>query len=211
MIIGGVRVKLAGGGLCWQAGLAIDADGAPRAYHPVSKQGLDALANAGRPGNWWGIVCDAKGEPIVQGPKDPAPGFYVSPTALVDASKKASDPRRYVDASTVPYLAVPPEALAWCKKADVAMVMNRANGELAGAVIADVGPRGKIGEGSPALAVALGISADPRRGGTSKGIAVVIFCGSSKGWPRTVAEVDAQARELFAAWGGVDRLVVEVG
>src|SRR5262245_32378245 len=53
-------------GLFFQAGMAIDADGAPQAYHPDSKSGLDALANAGKPGNWWALVVDDKGEPLLQ-------------------------------------------------------------------------------------------------------------------------------------------------
>src|SRR5215470_6261074 len=69
----------------FQAGMAIDADGAPTAYHPVHGRGLDNLANAGHQGNWYGVVTDTgqkNGKPVVQGSQDPAPGFYVSPTAL---------------------------------------------------------------------------------------------------------------------------------
>src|SRR4051794_11780091 len=58
----------------------IDADGAYRAYHRESGRGLDLLAYAGHPGNWWGIVTHnlrPDGQPIVQGPTDPAPGYYI--------------------------------------------------------------------------------------------------------------------------------------
>ena len=55
-----------------------DADGDPRAYHPKgSPPGLDYLANAGHPGNWWALATDngkPNGRPIIQGPNDPAPG-----------------------------------------------------------------------------------------------------------------------------------------
>jgi hypothetical protein len=61
------RLFTAGGTPVWQitgqkaffftAGLAIDADGAPDAYHP-NDTGRDFLANAGRPGNWWAPVTD---------------------------------------------------------------------------------------------------------------------------------------------------------
>jgi hypothetical protein len=43
--------------------------GAPNAYHPEDK-GLDFLANAGKTGNWWGIVTEdgtPSGKPVVQG------------------------------------------------------------------------------------------------------------------------------------------------
>src|SRR3954453_23136110 len=69
--------------LYFVAGMAIDADGSPRAYHPRgSPPGLDFLANAGSSGNFFGIVTDRHGQPIVQSARDPAPGFFVSPTSL---------------------------------------------------------------------------------------------------------------------------------
>jgi hypothetical protein len=42
----------------YKSGMAIDADGALRAYHPNDRSGLDALAHAGHPGNWWALVTD---------------------------------------------------------------------------------------------------------------------------------------------------------
>ena len=40
--------------------MMIDADGALRAYHPDDVPGLDRLAHAGAPGNWWGIVTERR-------------------------------------------------------------------------------------------------------------------------------------------------------
>src|SRR5262249_49419827 len=54
----------------YESGMAIDADGAFRAYHPNDRLGLDSLAHAGHQGNWWALVTDngkASGRPIVQG------------------------------------------------------------------------------------------------------------------------------------------------
>jgi hypothetical protein len=69
-----------GSAFFYEAGLTIDADGAPHAYHPNEKSGLDYLSNAWRPGNWWALVTDnakPSGRPIIQGANDPAPGFYM--------------------------------------------------------------------------------------------------------------------------------------
>src|SRR5258708_6411524 len=69
--------------------------------------GLEYLSNAGRPGNWLGRVTDngmPSGSLVVQTADDPAPGFYVSPTALEDRSRKGSDPRRYVNSEAVNYI-----------------------------------------------------------------------------------------------------------
>ena len=90
----------------FSAGMTIDADGSPNAYSP-DNTGLDDLVNAGAPGHWDGVIQDEKGDPIIQGPEDPFPGFFVSCTSLVDRSKKRSDPTRYVDASKIPYVVLP--------------------------------------------------------------------------------------------------------
>ena len=74
--------------------LRVSADGSPRAYHRDPKLGLDFLGNAGSAGRWWGIVIDSKAEPVVQGENDPAPGYYISQTALQDRTKAPTDPRR---------------------------------------------------------------------------------------------------------------------
>lgn len=192
LVVGGVPVFVENGVVRWTAGLAVDADGAPNAYAPPGSglKPLDALANAGRPGNWWGIVTHTgrpDGIPIIQTASDPAPGYYVSTTSLIDRSRPRRDPRRYVDSTRVPYLAIPPEILRLgVKLGDVAHVAYKDRSSPA--VVADVGPRGKIGEGSIALAVALGLDGSPRRGGTSAGVECAVFCGSSRGWPRTEAD-----------------------
>lgn len=200
LIIGHVAVEQYPGELRYTTGLAIDADGAPDCYSPQPGMGRDALGNAGRPGNWWGVVTDTgrpDGTPVVQGATDPCPGYYVSTTALVDPTKPRTSPWRYVDAGRVPYLSVPPEVIhAGAHVGDMALVTYR--DRWSHAIIADVGPRGKIGEGSPALANALGIDPSPRHGGCGAGVTVRIFLGSrrSPAWPRSDADMLAQVRQL---------------
>src|SRR5712691_749121 len=95
-------------GFFYKSGLAIDADGAFRAYHPNDGLGLDSLAHAGHRGNWWALVTDngkTVGRPVVQRKSDPAPGYYVSTTALyAPDNPNARDPHRYVDSARVPYV-----------------------------------------------------------------------------------------------------------
>ena len=73
------------GSVTFSAGATLDGDGAngqfgqPPCYAPPSFHGptLDVLANAGHPGNWYGVVTetgDEKGTPIVQKATDPCPG-----------------------------------------------------------------------------------------------------------------------------------------
>lgn len=174
------------------SGLTIDADGSPRAYHPVSDSGSDALANAGRDGNWWGIITE-KGKPVIQGKNDPAPGFYVSCTTLEYPGKLTSDPLRYVNSDSIPYVVLPWHGAIFkaVLPGDIAKVTNLRNGKTCFAVFGDTGPRDKIGEGSIYLAGQLGIASSPRTGGVSDSVRYEIYPQTRSGWPYTRAEIDS--------------------
>jgi hypothetical protein len=188
--------------LAWENGLRIDVDGAPNAYGP-NNTGLDYTANAGKAGNWYGVVTDKDGDPYIQGPEDPYPGDYISATSLQDRTKAVDDPTRYVDARTVPYLAIPKNALTdyGAHVGDIGFAYCRRTGRFCAAIVADVGPKNKWGEGSPALARALGVPDNARHGGDEAGIVVCVFLGTARGWPRTdVAEaVQGRLNELGGA------------
>lgn len=187
----------------------IDADGSPRAYHIEPGKGLDYIGNAGKPGNWWALVTDTGkpgGKPIVQGPADPAPGFYVSTTSLVDRSKERTDPRRYVDSEAIPFFVLPADRRFGAALGDFALVVNPAKGCSCGAIFADIGPKGKIGEGSIALAEALRVPSNPKSGGVGHGIAYVIFRGSNIGWPLKKGEIQQRSATLLEEWGGLEQL-----
>ena len=84
----------------------VDVDGAPNAYGPAGKPALDFLLNAhyinraDKP--IVGYLMDEHGRPILQGPKDPFPGYYISQTACTDIKNlNEGDPRRYVDARRI--------------------------------------------------------------------------------------------------------------
>ncbi len=201
----------------------IDLDGAPDVYHPPTVReasgcppALDYLGNASNPANrpvpgpgqpwiqdnWPGIVVQNR-FPCIQGPQDPAPGFYVSSTALQDRTYPPCDPRCYVDATAVPYIALPPPAYraGGARVGDFAAVYNRLSGKLSFAIFADVGPSRLIGEGSHALALALGIPGG-RHGGQTHGITYVSFPGSGNRRPRSISDINANGDRLFGAWGG---------
>jgi len=195
----------------YQSGMAVDADGAYKAYHPNDSMALDSLEHAGHPGNWWALATDTgspSGRPVRQGQNDPAPGFYVSMTSLFDANIiDERNPRRFVDAETVPYVVLPSEGFKHAKLGDFAIVLNLRNGKVAGAIIADESaPDLPMGEGSIALARFLGIDPDPRSGGVEKGIAYVIFPSSGKGRPHGLDEIASTSQAYFQRWGGLPRL-----
>ena len=186
------------------SGMSIDADGAPNAYHP-DDTGLDELANAGSPTRWDGIITDQEGDPLIQEESDPFPGYYISCTSLADENKDFTDPTRYVDATDIPYVALPEEVAdrGGARLGDFSFVMNLRNGESSFAIYADIGT---LGEGSVALADALGISSDARRGGQPDGILYVLFPGSGNLQPRTIGEIQSEGEKLLSHWGGMKKL-----
>jgi hypothetical protein len=198
-------------GFFYKSGLDIDADGAFRAYHPNDRLGLDSLAHAGPRGNWWALVTDngkTSGRPVVQGKSDPAPGYYVSTTALYDPDNpNPRDPHRYVDAAKIPYIVLHPKALNYARLGDFATVVNLQNGKISAAFVADESaPDLPIGEGSIALAEELGIDSSPRYGGQKGAVAYLVYPGSGNGKPRPLKEIVSNSKQLFEAWGGLDRL-----
>jgi hypothetical protein len=87
----------------------VDVDGAPNAYGPPGMQTLDILMNAHylnrADKKIVGYLIDEHSRPILQGPKDPFPGYYISQTAFTDIeNQKERDPRRYVDARNINYV-----------------------------------------------------------------------------------------------------------
>lgn len=174
--------------------IGLMSDGAYRAYHPDNRSGLDDLRNAGGPGNWYGVVTGADGRPIVQTSNDPAPGFHVSATSYEWPEFGKNDPRRYVDAEHVPYIVVSP----LIRNAAKGVVLGckarvHCNGKSVDAVVADIGPRKKIGELSIAAAAAVGIPPSARAGGEERQVVEYEF------WPGVPAVVNGVTYPLIPA------------
>ncbi len=194
-----------GSAFSFTSGMMIDADGAPNAYN-ADDTGLDELLNAGQPGQWDGIVDDEDGSPVVQGPDDPFPGYYISCTALFDRTKRHRDPARFVDSTQIPYIVLPGDLAArtGARLGDIALVFSERTGKYSYAIFADIGA---FGEGSIALADNLGIWSDARRGGTRGGISYVVFPGSGDGQPKTVDEINERGAALVESLGGIENIL----
>jgi hypothetical protein len=194
--------------------VALDADGSPRAYGP-GNIGLDANRNAGYPNKGWRsvLVVDPAdpSRPYVQ-PAGPHAGYFVSKTSLKSKTLPETDPACYVDAETIPYIVFPGAFYAIAgtgRYGDLAMARAVGTTFESAAIVADGGPtKAPLGEISLALAHALGGRADPnpRTGaGAPRGLfEYVVFPGSASNpaWPRSLAGIDAAARNLLAAAGG---------
>jgi len=167
------------GGVLFTAGMTIDADGAPNAYGPKNK-GLDYTANARGSRGWVALVTNTRGQPVIQR-SGRYRGYYVSTTSLQQPNvRDPRNPKRYLDATQIPFIALPPDfaRMYGIRLGDLAVVVNVANGRSAYAVYADVGPRGRIGEGSIALARELKIPSNPRHDSAPSGVTYLIFPGS---------------------------------
>lgn len=197
---------------------AIDADGAPNAYHPDDK-GIDALANAGYPHGGWNSILVADpadgANPYIQTSGEFA-GYFVSMTTLQDQTLSRTDVHRYVDSRQIPYL-VFPGAFHKIKGTgtfgDLAIVKNLANEKETPAIVADGGPKNaKLGELSIRLAENLGgEQVNPRNGkGMPKGNFVyVVFPGSKSVpvWPRNIEDMTQRTSELLNGVGGWDKIL----
>ncbi|NTV01593.1 MAG: hypothetical protein HGB04_02250 [Chlorobiaceae bacterium] len=200
---------------CYVTGfMTIDADGAPTAYHPQNT-GLDDLANAGYPGQeWWNTV-------LVSDPSDssrpyimksgPYAGYYLSMTALKDLRWPETDPRRYVDASRIPYI-VFPETFAGMHGVgaigDYGVAINLDNGYTSGFVVADIGPRKHpLGEISIALAARLGGKQISARTGPSHPLGQILYIifpdsGNQYPWPRNEQSIQSLTQRMLSRIGG---------
>jgi hypothetical protein len=76
------------------------------------------------------------------------------------------------------------------------------NGEVVYAVFADEGPDNIIGEGSYALATALGIDPDPDTGGTDGPVTFVVFPGQVPGPVEDNTAIDATGSSAATTWLG---------
>jgi hypothetical protein len=191
-----------------RSGMDIDADGAwgpPGTYAPPNSglHPLDILADGGYPHSWYGGPTDGKGNWIVQGHGDPAPGYIVSGTAWKNPDDNIPDSsqRKYVDSLTVPYW-VRPRTQNWIQHGQLGIAfIGRSSSEF---VVADTGPSTHYGEGSVNLAEIMGINPSATKGGVASGVFTLIFTGTRIRWGDWDS-IAPLSNEAFEKWGGVPK------
>ena len=196
--IGNVTVYKHNGAIVAIAPVAVDCDGAPNAYN-ADDTGIDYLANAGEPGNWYGLVTNEDNNPVE---KD---GYYISCTALEDSNHPVNSSKRYCDANTIPYIVLPSKSFLGL--GDYALVINLDNGKHCWSIAADFGPKDQFGEGSVALVRSLGVEpiVDGRaKQGIEKALYVFFPASRTNLWrsDETVAEIEKEAIATFQRHGG---------
>lgn len=194
--------------------MAIDADGAPKAYYPGERY----PANSHDCFDWLDNLnpADQHGIQGQGGAVGPAQGFVISGTALTDTDFRADDTRCYVDASSIPYVVLTGASLPvpgglTLKKSCIVFVVDTKTGIYSGAIYADVGRA--VGEASLALALMLNINPFSRKyfpkvgGGTSdRRIFHLVFPENVVHPPWDVVSLQKQAMDCFEGWGGEQAL-----
>lgn len=151
-------------------------------YAPPGIPSLDNLADGGVPGDWWALVTNnglPSGNPIIQGPADPAPGAYSSTTAYMVPGIPASSPLAYLDAAAVPFIVVNStirRACAGIALGAQAWVTRISTGLRVPCVVGDVGGPDDEGELSIALCIALGFGANPKGNGPANDEMDCLIC-----------------------------------
>lgn len=190
------------GRVFFTANATIDADGAnsqngAKAAYMVGDKGSDYLANGGMGMEGGRVVVEkswARDIVILESaayPKVFPGGIIASKTWYKHKDLDESDPAAYVDSETVPYVVVPPLIVQKTKgvvRGCLARIAYKAKTVIC--VVADKGPRSKIGELSIAAARRIGIPSSPKSGGISNnGILYEL-------WPGKAALVDGFQYEL---------------
>ncbi|MER9414030.1 hypothetical protein [Mesorhizobium sp. M0589] len=180
--------------------LAVDADGAPMAYHPDDMGSYDYLANVSK--------SDLYGIQGKDGAVGPEPGFYVSGTSLSNPAYATNDTRHWVDAATIPYFVLNRQDFPKFSipLGSIATVVDLASRKRTGAILADTGHA--VGEGSIALAVKLGLSPFSKKhppkvvGFDAPRFLYLLHPDRSVDPPWPVDQIQSAADAAFRDWGG---------
>jgi hypothetical protein len=202
------------------APMASDADGCALAYN-AADNGIDYLANAGSPGNWWGITVNpSTRQPYVQTSQDPVPGNYITSTSLANKLYGPDRQCRFADACKLSFIVIPNSSSL---RADVNVAIGDFGivvykNTLIYTMYADAGPADKLGEGSIFLLDSVTVPAGQTIwnkaksrvvSGVASGVSFIMFprSGFGQGYIPTNRDINKHAAGAFANWGGCARLI----
>jgi hypothetical protein len=170
-------------------------------FAPSRSCGPNRAAECGVPP----FATDASGAPT---------DFFVSTTSLFDPAFEATDPRRYLDARSVPHFVLPAGESGpfgsqhGIRLGDLALIAQGNRGVFA--VFGDAGPADKLGEASPAVITRLAGAPDatnslPRA--IASGVTTLVLAGSRRELtetpPRSARVIAVAGQRALATAGGL--------
>ncbi len=213
--------------LFFQTKMSCDVDGSPNAYHPDDDGlALDVINSAGgrrkddlpkgplvvQPSP--DVVVYSNGQPFLQA-DGPFKGFYVSETSLNNPGLAATDPARYLDARSFPYVVLPGGLVPEATLGDLVAIFDPLSRRLTFAVYGDIGPSSECGEAALATLLRLGLPAVDGKsspGETRHDLFYLVFpktawrLQESRQWPPPLPLIDRAGNCEFRRWGGMRRL-----
>jgi hypothetical protein len=232
--------------LVFTSQMQVNTDGAPDSYHPEDIgithicNGVSVGANCVWKANclvdfnkakaedfngptkicFFAMATQQNGKPIIQTPNDPKPGYFVSTTALQQPGVDRNTPQAQLDSNHIPFIVIPrpwqQSATPGVNLGDFAVVLRKSTGQISFAIVGDLGPKRKLGEGSVALHQALGndpfhIRFGKRRacqGIGGRDVMYVIFPNSRKSGQQITKElIDQEGDILLKKFGGENKLL----
>lgn len=232
--------------LVFSSQMQVNTDGAPDSYHPddIGITHICNGVSLGASCTWqancmtkfnqakaqgfsgspkicfFAMATHANGKPVIQGANDPKPGFFVSTTALQQPGIDIRTPQAHLDSNQIPFIVIPrhwqQSSTPGPKLGDFALVLRKSTGKMSFAVVGDLGPKRKIGEGSVALHQALGndpfqIRFGKRRafrGIGNRDVLYVIFPNSKIAGTQMTSElINREGQRLLDSLGGRDALL----
>ena len=232
--------------LVFSSQMQVNTDGAPDSYHP-DDIGITHICNGVSVGAdcvwrancladfnkakaegfngptkicFFAMATQQNGTPIIQGPNDPKPGYFVSTTALQQPGVDRKTPQAQLDSNRIPFIVIPrhwqQSATPGLKLGDFAVVLRKSTGQMSSAIVGDLGPKRKLGEGSVALHQALGN--DPFRmrfgkrrawqGIGGRDVMYAVFPNSGKSGEQITKElIDTEGAQLLGKFGGKEKLL----
>jgi hypothetical protein len=204
----------------FKADYDLDFDGSPRAYNPKNT-GIEENGNAKNSAGEFSesIILFKNKKPYLQKANDPFFGFFISLTSLKLQNFPDTSVRRYVDSEKIPYYVLPGKKLevAGVEKGDIGLIFNTKTNKSTFAIFADSGPVTIIGEGSIALAKAIGINTRVNDrgkivGGVDEGnILYIVFPRSGKGGDGyqdlTLADIETLGNKAITKFGNKDNVI----
>jgi peptidoglycan hydrolase-like protein with peptidoglycan-binding domain len=200
-------------GYFFQANMAIDVDGSPRAYAPRDDKpdALDKVANADVEGGSTTYIQGERNTKTGRSGEGPNEGYYVSATSLRFNYEEIYKTTNFLDAEKIPYIVLPKHILS-AGLGDLAYVIDLRSFRATHAIWGDCGGHLICGEASICVARNLQLERLNAQNGEDESVFVYIVFPGTRVNPDeepphwTEDRIKEEANRHFVDWGGLDQV-----